>query len=337
MLIFLKRLAILSLIILSVVAVFLQQTFALEYLDYYKQDSSSYYISWKECAKSYYITKATSINGEYKHYKTTKKTHITVPRESNDVFYKVQPMVGGFMQPNNVVIKVEAKIERKKDYKKYAAEKIVNGKNVLFDGYDINKKDLQKIWRYIAINYPTSAINARKTFNCYLFNNSNNVYELKIKDRSYLKKAKATEKILKGIKVDGSPEEKARMLHNYILERTSYDYDDKEPYNGYAYGVAIKGKAVCQGYAMAYKYLCENNGLKCNMIVQKIGKDKELHAWNVVKINDKWYNVDCTWDDSNGSKYQYFLVSDKNCHGETKYKCDTDYFSFLDKFMLWTA
>ena len=35
------------------------------------------------------------------------------------------------------------------------------------------------------------------------------------------------------------------------------------------------------------------------------------HEWNKVRINDSWYNVDCTWDDVNGGiSYYYFERSD---------------------------
>ena len=46
----------------------------------------------------------------------------------------------------------------------------------------------------------------------------------------------------------------------------------------------------------------------------------ESHAWNCVKINGIWYEIDSTWDDpiiigngklSNQSKYQYFLKGEK--------------------------
>jgi len=44
------------------------------------------------------------------------------------------------------------------------------------------------------------------------------------------------------------------------------------------------------------------------------GKANEVaHAWNLVKIDDKWYNIDLTWDDpitNTGEqvlRYNYFL------------------------------
>ena len=36
---------------------------------------------------------------------------------------------------------------------------------------------------------------------------------------------------------------------------------------------------------------------------------RERHAWNIIKLDDGFHNVDCTWDDSL-SNYDYFNLSD---------------------------
>ena len=59
--------------------------------------------------------------------------------------------------------------------------------------------------------------------------------------------------------------------------------------------------------------------IPCIIVIGKATNTKgqtENHAWNYVQINEKWYAVDCTWDDpviigggyiGNSSKYRYFL------------------------------
>lgn len=72
-------------------------------------------------------------------------------------------------------------------------------------------------------------------------------------------------------------------------------------------GALCEGKAVCYGYALAMQDVCEYLGLECNMIVgatSQIRANGNLlpnmidsgHAWNQIKIGDKWYNFDLTWD-----------------------------------------
>jgi len=61
-----------------------------------------------------------------------------------------------------------------------------------------------------------------------------------------------------------------------------------------AYGALANGKAVCQGYSLAYKLLLRRAGVP----VVYVGSDSMQHAWNMVQMeNNGWYHVDVTWDD----------------------------------------
>lgn len=93
--------------------------------------------------------------------------------------------------------------------------------------------------------------------------------------------------------------DKYLTIHDYIIDNTAYVKDSVNEQN--SYGCLIDKKAVCNGYAKAYKYLCNSVGLKCEIIVS------ETHAWNAVYLDDAWYYVDTTWDDTQSSKYKYFL------------------------------
>lgn len=92
--------------------------------------------------------------------------------------------------------------------------------------------------------------------------------------------------------------EKAVVLHDYLTINCEYDYQNylngtipSESYN--AYGTLVNRTAVCQGYALTYKYLLNQVGINCYMVTS----DSMNHAWNMIVLDGKNYQVDVTWDD----------------------------------------
>lgn len=101
--------------------------------------------------------------------------------------------------------------------------------------------------------------------------------------------------ILSGIKNNSalSDCEKALLLHDRLCLAAEYDFVTDTEVKHTAYGAFAKGKAVCQGYAMAYMYLLQQVGIK-NYYCSSETLD---HSWNIVYINSIPYHVDVTWDD----------------------------------------
>lgn len=51
---------------------------------------------------------------------------------------------------------------------------------------------------------------------------------------------------------------------------------------------------VCEGYAKAFKLVCDELGIPCMMVD---GVTEVAHEWNQVWLDGAWYAVDVTWDD----------------------------------------
>ena len=112
--------------------------------------------------------------------------------------------------------------------------------------------------------------------------------------------------------------EKALRLHDWLCTNVRYDHSaangsgwssDYNPY--YTEGAVLGGWAVCSGYAYAYQALLEKAGIEAKYVLG------DNHAWNILRIDGKWYHVDVTWDDSDsGASYSYFGLSDLAIHQE---------------------
>lgn len=122
-------------------------------------------------------------------------------------------------------------------------------------------------------------------------------------------------------KADGSNYNKIRYVHDYLVEKLSYDETRNSIGIRDIYGALINEKAVCEGYAKAFKYLLDYLDIPCILVSgTSVGDDgsEEAHMWNYVKVNDIWYAVDVTFDDPiiegnsnvNIYKYKYFCQGD---------------------------
>ena len=58
----------------------------------------------------------------------------------------------------------------------------------------------------------------------------------------------------------------------------------------------VYGSAICQGYALAYMYLCKKANLYCRFVTGNVDDNETSgHAWNLVKINKGTYFVDLSF------------------------------------------
>lgn len=128
--------------------------------------------------------------------------------------------------------------------------------------------------------------------------------------------------ILSKLKEDMTDAQKFRILHDEFLKRVSYGQKDEG--TGDIRGGFIYNKVFCEGYARTLAYLCQRAGLECLYVVGTAsysgngdgGSNAPFdHAWIKVKLDDKWYNVDPTNNDSldptsEGIVYNDFLLSD---------------------------
>ena len=101
-------------------------------------------------------------------------------------------------------------------------------------------------------------------------------------------------------------------IHDYLVSNVKYELGDDAIYN--AYDTLINGTAVCNGYAECFKTFMDMLGIECVAISGSASG--ELHIWNLVNLEDAWYQVDVTWDDPiNGNghiEHAYFNITDSD-------------------------
>ncbi|BCD22023.1 S-layer-like domain-containing protein [Bacillus cereus] len=133
--------------------------------------------------------------------------------------------------------------------------------------------------------------------------------ETKEQTEYVMKQAKAIVSSITQVGMDDH--EKVKAIHDYVVKHVSYDTS----YKAYtAYEALVNRSAVCQGYALLTYQLLKEAGIENHFVVGT--GDGQPHAWNLVKIENKWYHLDTTFDDPLPDEqgrvtYSYFNLSDE--------------------------
>ncbi len=139
----------------------------------------------------------------------------------------------------------------------------------------------------------------------------------KTTDRYILDIKKAEKEYLSFITEDMTQYEAAVIIHDLLCNNIIYPDFVPETVTevNTIFGALVNKRAVCSGYAHAFKYLCNKVGI--NVISVMGTADDEPHQWNMVTIGEDSFFVDVTWDDpvmddgSQATSYRYFGMTNK--------------------------
>ena len=97
-----------------------------------------------------------------------------------------------------------------------------------------------------------------------------------------------------------SLEQRVQAAHNALILNVGYS-DTDDPFESTAAGALVEGKALCGGFALAFKYLMDRLEVPCIVMRGTAAStaernDVELHAWNLVQLDGRWTHVDLTYD-----------------------------------------
>lgn len=125
----------------------------------------------------------------------------------------------------------------------------------------------------------------------------------------------------KKINACSTDEKKVKMIHDLIIDKVEYNQtlydnnfkDEDTAYSQSAYSVFCTDLTVCAGYSQAFEMMCNGSG------IDAVAVTSYYHEWNKVRLNDSWYNVDCTWDDADGTIYYGYFERSDNYYDTVNY------------------
>lgn len=113
-------------------------------------------------------------------------------------------------------------------------------------------------------------------------------------------------------------------VHNYLIENVRYSsLAVAQPINAYTVaGTLLENNSVCAGVALSFKLIMDYLDIPCiaaTGTATNSAGHTERHAWNVVYIENSYYQIDVTWDLLNEYnerliKYDYFNLTTQDMY-----------------------
>lgn len=100
-----------------------------------------------------------------------------------------------------------------------------------------------------------------------------------------------TDEIIAMVPEDADDWTKARIVHDELCRRVTYDKSTEAPHCHDSYGALVNGLAVCSGYSCAFSHIMSQLGFYCPLSYS------DDHAWNHVSVPSNQQYIDTTWDD----------------------------------------
>lgn len=143
-------------------------------------------------------------------------------------------------------------------------------------------------------------------FRFYVMDKTSGVYymrvstNIQVSDRAYPSVGDIVNAAVKKCskETDGSDYEKALWLHDWLLQQLDYDHSLKW---SSAESALTRKLGTCQAYESAYSKLLTAAGIEN----AETRDTYDGHTWNAMKLDGKWYQVDCTWDDTKDNYYNF--------------------------------
>lgn len=156
----------------------------------------------------------------------------------------------------------------------------------------------------------------------------------------------AVSQIKKTINNSKNPVTIYKAINQYLCNRIDYDvvasmylYDNSYNYSHTSANAFITKPygstsrlMICDGYAKSFKVLCDAFGLRSCCVVIVGSTDSGSHEWNYVKVYDKWYLVDVTWNDTGANNLYLLLGSNNMGMNNKKVKDERDAFNYFNDF-----
>lgn len=102
---------------------------------------------------------------------------------------------------------------------------------------------------------------------------------------------------------DVSELELEKIIYQYVIDNMEFEVVSV-PTNAFGYYGLFEGIGVCGDYAEMFCILANHAGLEAYVC------SSETHAWNIVKVDGKYYHCDALWDEVE-EEWKYF-----NCSAE---------------------